>query len=81
MSLTQFRDFLFLFATFFGQAAAATGGFEVGGQHASAEMRKPRRGRRERATVPEGTSTRFVSSDTARWVTDCTSALYEFPKY
>lgn len=40
------------------QAAAETGGFEVAGQHATAEMRKPRRGRRERATVPEGTSTR-----------------------
>lgn len=41
------------------QAAAETGGFEVCGQHATVEMRKPRRGRRERATVPEGTSTRY----------------------
>ncbi|CAM9253547.1 unnamed protein product [Ascophyllum nodosum] len=39
------------------QAAAEAGGFDVCGQHATAEMRKPRRGRRERATVPEGTST------------------------
>ncbi|CAM9321019.1 unnamed protein product [Ectocarpus sp. 12 AP-2014] len=39
------------------QAAAETGGFDVCGAHATVEMRKPRRGRRERATVPEGTST------------------------
>lgn len=43
------------------QAAAETGGFDVCGAHATVEMRKPRRGRRERATVPEGTSTRSVS--------------------
>ncbi|CAM9680863.1 unnamed protein product, partial [Hapterophycus canaliculatus] len=42
------------------QAAAETGGFDVCGAPVTVEMRKPRRGRRERATVPEGTSTRQV---------------------
>ena len=48
------------------QAAAETGGFDVCGASATVEMRKPRRGRRERATVPEGTSTRSASSESLR---------------
>eukprot|EP00904_Undaria_pinnatifida_P007121 jgi/Undpi1/3539/HiC_scaffold_16.g06911.m1 len=60
VAIPEGKDFCFVEFAEEGQAQAAaeTGGFEVGGTHATVEMRKPRRGRRERATVPEGTSTR-----------------------
>lgn len=42
----------------------------MGGTHATVEMRKPRRGRRERATVPEGTSTRYDAAGSGRQAGD-----------